>query len=97
LAAYRVIEEAISNSLKHGQARKVLVRLELTNLELANTDLHLSIHDDGNGFEVGAIQPGLGFATTGARVSVMNGHWTLESDAQGTRLMATLPTVAQRT
>jgi signal transduction histidine kinase len=91
LAAYRVIEEAISNSLKHGQARKVIVRLEL-----ANTDLRLSIHDDGNGFEVGAIKPGLGFATIEARVSIMNGHWTLESDAQGTRLMASLPTVSRR-
>jgi signal transduction histidine kinase len=87
-----MIEEAISNSLKHGQTSKVIVRLEL-----ANTDLHLSIHDDGNGFEVGAIKPGLGFATIEARVSVMNGHWMLESDAQGTRLMATLPTVAPRT
>jgi signal transduction histidine kinase len=96
LAAYRVIEEAISNSLKHGQARKVIVRLELANLEQMNPDLRLSIHDDGNGFKVGAIKPGLGFATIEARVSVMNGHWTLESDAQGTRLMASLPTVARR-
>ncbi len=106
LAAYRVIEEAISNSLKHGQARKVIVRLELANRELANRelanlehmnpDLRLSIRDDGRGFEVGAIKPGLGFATIEARVSVMNGYWTLESDAQGTQLMAVLPTVARR-
>jgi signal transduction histidine kinase len=39
----------------------------------------------------------LGFATIEARVSVMNGYWTLESDAQGTQLMAVLPTVAHRT
>jgi signal transduction histidine kinase len=83
LAAYRVIEEAISNSLEHGQASKVIVRLEL-----ANADLRLSVRDDGHGFEVGAIKPGLGFATTEARVSVMNGFWTLESGPTGTTMTA---------
>jgi signal transduction histidine kinase len=84
LAAYRVIEEAISNSLKHGQASNVTVHLERG----PDHNLRVTINDNGHGFEVGAIKPGLGFATIEARISIMNGHWTLESGRTGTTLTA---------
>ena len=42
---YRIIQEAIHNSIKHGKAKNIFVRL------MDNDDsLTLSVHDDGVGF-----------------------------------------------
>ena len=48
LSAYRVAEEALTNAIKHAQARKVAVKLE----QLKDGWLRVRVSDDGRGFDV---------------------------------------------
>ncbi len=49
-AVYRVCQEAISNSIKHGKAKTVSIRCRLD-----ESKLKLSIEDDGTGFSMGEL------------------------------------------
>src|SRR5439155_1282296 len=49
---YRIAQEAVSNAVKHGQARHVV--LALTTRQHSTT---LTTHDDGIGFQEGAHKP----------------------------------------
>ncbi len=86
LMAYRVLEETLGNSLKHASASQVIVKLEL-----GEQEMKLSISDNGQGFDISNVQPGLGFSAIEARVSIMKGKWTLETSSQGTTLKAIFP------
>ncbi len=49
-AVYRVCQESISNSLRHGKARKIIIRSSYH-----APSLFLSIEDDGIGFDMGKV------------------------------------------
>lgn len=88
LVAFRVIEEALGNVLKHASAQRATVWLGLE-----AHGLKLEVTDDGRGFEVGAQPPGLGLLCLGARVESAGGCWGIESQPGGpTRLWAQVPT-----
>ncbi|THF87843.1 GAF domain-containing protein [Deinococcus sp. KSM4-11] len=88
LVAFRVIEEALGNVLKHAEADSATVWLE----QEAGT-LRLDIMDDGCGFSPTHRLPGLGLLSLGARVESAGGRWGIESRAGGpTRLWAEVPT-----
>ena len=50
-ACFRVAQEALTNVVRHARARSVTVRLHQ-----ANGHLHLSVRDDGVGFDVAALR-----------------------------------------
>ena len=58
---YRVVMEALNNSLKHASANQVRV-----GLQVEGVDLVLEIVDDGSGFDVTGEQRGMGLNITGA-------------------------------
>ncbi len=89
---YRVIQEALSNAMKHAQASHI-------NVQLNNNDetLFLTIEDDGNGFDVGAIlkstkKEGHGMSNMMDRVSILGGNITFDSSPQfGTMISVEAP------
>ena len=90
---YRIIQEAFSNAVKHGQARQIRVRLASGERCVA-----LDICDDGTGFDVhrklrvvsGAVPFGL--ISIEERASFLNGVATIESAVgQGTRISVRIP------
>ncbi|MFJ2241488.1 sensor histidine kinase [Streptomyces sp. NPDC087859] len=89
LTAYYVVKEAVSNVLKHADARTVRV-------DLHHTDgvLSLSVTDDG----VGGADPtdgGTGLLGLRHRVSAYDGRLTVRSrPGEGTVVAVTLPTTA---
>ena len=90
IAAYRMLQEALSNVLKHANARHCNVTLG------PSADKHgltLVIEDDGRGFNPAAIGgQGLGLVGIRERVSALNGVFTVDATpASGTRLTITLP------
>jgi PAS domain S-box-containing protein len=91
---YRVASEALSNSLKHANARRVWVRLQ-TDL----SQVHLEIADDGCGFDPASSPPGgMGLNSMRARMSQLGGSLTLTSTlGQGTQvtLDLSLPTALE--
>jgi len=88
LVGFRVIEEALANTLRHAGAKHVQVRLGLDRDGL----LTIMVADDGRGFDPASAQHGLGFASVESRVAQVGGCWSIESTpGGGTRVLAELP------
>lgn len=87
LTAFRTVEEALGNVLKHARAERATVVLTLRPGEL-----RLEVTDDGQGFDVTRCPYGLGLLCLGARVESAGGRWGVESRVGGpTRLWAEVP------
>ncbi len=66
---YRIAQEAISNAVKHGRAKTIVI-----DLSVADDDLLLSIKDDGVGLPSNAGSgPGMGLRTMDYRARVIGG------------------------
>lgn len=94
-AAYRIIQEAITNVVRHAQASSCRIYLQ----RLVQTVL-ITIEDDGVGFDVGArasrgARDGLGLVGIRERAAQLRGSVRIESGpAVGTRLTIELPVPA---
>jgi signal transduction histidine kinase len=91
ICLYRVLQEALTNVAKHAQAGQVWV-----NLWADETAVHLSIADNGVGFQeqTAVTQPqtgGLGLLGMQERIELLGGRLELSSTGQGTRIVAHLP------
>jgi signal transduction histidine kinase len=86
-AVYRLIQEALTNVVKHAQARSVDVRVT------AEPDAKLSIEviDDGVGFDPGTPGAGFGLGSIRERVYLAGGSVDFESGPGGTAVRAQLP------
>jgi signal transduction histidine kinase len=91
LAAYRIVQEALTNIAKHAHATRCHVRL--TALEKR---LLVEVEDDGVGFVEDTDRPivarGLGLVSIRERAARLGGTFNiLSSPGTGTRLIVTLP------
>ncbi|MBW8781588.1 MAG: sensor histidine kinase [Verrucomicrobia bacterium] len=82
------VREAISNALRHGQARHIILRLHE-----GDNAVCLLVQDDGRGFDSSAVSgSGHGLANLRARAESTGGSLNLTSTpGAGTRLVITLP------
>jgi signal transduction histidine kinase len=86
-ALYRMVQEALTNVVKHAQARHVSI--VLTRGRGAITAL---IEDDGRGFDVGTAREGMGLDGMRERLGLIGGRLTIESrPGGGTTLIAKVP------
>lgn len=79
----RVVEEALSNAIRHGQASKIHVSVTSD----APTFVTIIVDDNGSGPRPGRAGGGSAFLE---RVS--GGHWSLKAISPGTRLTVVMPT-----
>ncbi|WP_373568712.1 sensor histidine kinase [Pseudomonas sp. efr-133-TYG-103a] len=90
VAAFRITQEAVTNMLRHAQAKNLLVRLQRQPEGLA-----LSISDDGAGFSPAqdpAQQGQRGMAGMAERASLLGGELTVDSaPGKGTHIHALFP------
>jgi signal transduction histidine kinase len=87
LTAYRVVEEALGNIVKHAAASRVDVILKLS-----SHGLTIDARDNGRGFDQHAARPGLGLGSIAARVGRVGGEWAISSGrGVGTCLSVVLP------
>lgn len=94
IALFRIAQEAITNIVRHANARRVKLRLEFKEKSVA-----LSVEDDGEGFapEKVPVSPetGRGFGLLGMkeRAELLSGTLTIDSQpGAGTRIHAEIPT-----
>jgi two-component system, NarL family, sensor histidine kinase DevS len=82
---YRIVQEALTNVVKHAQARNVTVLLVRR-----DGTMTAMIEDDGRGFDPDELcDDGLGFLGMRERVALLDGHLTIESSPDvGTTLVA---------
>jgi signal transduction histidine kinase len=83
---YRLVQEALTNVVKHAHASRVEV-----NITANDKWVTIEIVDNGVGFDVTARTEGFGVAGMRERVYLYGGSLEIESGEQGTRLLATLP------
>ena len=88
LTLSRILEEALTNVLKHSQASAVLVHLQQT-----DTALILTIRDNGQGFDVQSVADGMhvGLTSMRSRAIRLGGRLDIESSAEHTQIQVTLP------
>lgn len=89
-AAYRIVQEALTNVGRHSGARSAVVRV----LQAAGA-LTVTIDDDGAGM-AGAL-PGNGLTGMRERVAALGGTLTLHELEPGVRIEATFPTQEEGT
>jgi len=75
---YRLIQESLTNVIKHAEAGQVRVEL----VEAAGW-VNVSVVDDGTGFDTAQISPGFGLVGMQDRVGLVGGRVSVES-APGT-------------
>ena len=89
---YRVVQEALTNAVKHARAKSIWIRAWLK-----DNMLHCSIRDDGAGFDPQAVQAsgsrkGLGLVAMRERLSAIGGTlWIESSQRRGTEILIRLP------
>ena len=93
IACFRVMQEALTNVLRHARARAVEIRLDCVGGALC-----LSVRDDGIGFDVAAAEARaasgqtFGLLSMRERVSLAGGSFgCVSTAAQGTRIEVALP------
>ena len=89
IALYRIVQEALTNIVRHARATQVQIILE----RFADR-VKVTIDDNGTGFDLKqALQSGrLGLLGMQERVEMLNGKLTIESDAgEGTILVVEVP------
>ena len=86
-----VIQEAVSNCIRHGRAQEARV-----SLKVVKQGVRLSIRDNGRGFNQDAAKGiGHGLANMAARAQKIGGRFTVLSKMnEGTRIVLDLPKVA---
>lgn len=89
ISAYRIVQEATSNILKHAQASQVDIELQL---DAKAHRLSITITDNGHGFDPQQVAAGIGISGMRERVLVLDGEFELRSQiGGGTRIGISVP------
>lgn len=86
---FRVIQECLTNVIRHADARRVSIELEFSE---SQNGLKLTVKDDGHGFDVRNINLGFGLRGMKERVRSLDGDFKLDSEpGKGTVVTAWVP------
>lgn len=86
-AQYRILQEALTNAVKHGNARHAVVTI----VEQSKS-VTLTVQDDGLGFDPGEHPSGLGLLGMRERAELLAGELVVESaPGEGTIIAVVLP------
>ncbi|NVJ47436.1 MAG: sensor histidine kinase [Cytophagia bacterium] len=91
LQVYRIVQELISNILKHSEAKEATIQLIRNNDE---KKVNLIVEDDGKGFDPSApsLSGGIGLSNLKARVGKLNGQFHIDSGkGAGTSISIDIP------
>ena len=86
---YRLVQESLTNAIKHADATRARVAIEERDEAVL-----VRVEDNGRGFDAGAVSRGFGLAGMRERVELAGGELAIESrDGGGTLVRASLPAV----
>jgi PAS domain S-box-containing protein len=91
-AAYRIVQEGLSNAARHAGASRVVVELSQR-----GGSVEVRVSDDGRGFDPASGAPGFGLRGMRERVDLLDGRLRIESHpGRGTEVAAVLPAALPR-
>jgi len=85
-AAYRIIQEALTNVVRHADAHHTRI-----SLAASDTALTVTVADDGHGINDRGHDAGVGLASMRQRAEALRGTLRVDSNDHGTTVVATLP------
>ena len=86
-AMYRIVQEALTNAIRHGNARHIAIAIQDD-----HDTIGVTVRDDGDGFVPAAKTDGYGLLGMQERAELLGGTLTIESaPMQGTTVRAALP------
>lgn len=87
LQLFRIVQELISNMVKHAECTELTCLLRVTTTYAA-----LLFTDNGKGFDIGTTKTGLGLSNIESRVRVLDGRYRIKSQPDvGTRTLVLIP------
>lgn len=95
-AVYRIVQESLTNAVRHAGATRVAVAISRTRDETLGEAMRIVVADDGRGMAAtGGGNAGFGLLGMRERVEALHGRLEIESrPGAGTRVVATLPLAA---
>ncbi|HZN64960.1 MAG TPA: PAS domain S-box protein [Tepidisphaeraceae bacterium] len=75
---YRVAQEAVSNAIRHGKARRIVI-----DLSVSGGELRLTVTDDGVGLPDDLSGKGMGIQTMAYRARIIGGNLTVRRGTRG--------------
>jgi two-component system, NarL family, sensor histidine kinase DevS len=91
-AVYRLVQEALTNAIKHGRARRAVVEIKDD-----HTTVRVTVRDDGDGFDPTSKSNGFGLLGMQERAELLGGTVEIESaPGNGTAVRAELPAQRRR-
>ncbi len=84
--AYRIVQESVSNAVRHGRPHVVSIALAE-----AEDGVRLTVEDDGEGLGATGAQSGMGLKGMAERVQALSGKFTIENRERGVRVCVQLP------
>ncbi|MBI4006014.1 MAG: methanol utilization protein MoxY [Gammaproteobacteria bacterium] len=97
ISLYRIVQESLTNIVKHAQASNVDVKISLLNSHKHTQDasvnsVELIVQDNGRGFNIKTTQQGLGLLGMRERTEALNGTFRLTSKpGYGVRMRIVIP------
>ncbi len=86
-ALYRIAQEGLANIARHSQATQVNI-----NLDYSNGTVHMSVSDNGRGFDLAHKPPGVGLRSMQERAKMIKGQMKIEANpGQGTHIQINVP------
>lgn len=89
ITIYRIVQESLTNVVKHAHAQNVYVNLHIKESGAGNS-VSLEIHDDGKGFDPEMKMSGLGIRGMKERVHSLGGVFKITCN-KGTQIDLTIP------
>ncbi len=84
---YRIVQELLQNCAKHANAKNVSM-----DFSVQKAMLHITIADDGKGFDTSKGKRGIGMKNISSRIGKINGTWHINSKiGQGTVVHIEVP------
>ncbi len=91
-----MVQEALSNAVRHSDAERVVVRLGID-----GGHIRVEVVDDGRGFDRRAVErddgKGLGLIGMGERAALVGGTFEVETQpGRGTRVRVEIPLILEK-
>jgi two-component system sensor histidine kinase UhpB len=89
---FRVVQECLTNIVRHAQARQALIKLTIKPNETLGKTLWLEVSDDGQGCAADRLKTGFGLLGMRERIQSLGGEFNIQSSPQqGMKIIASIP------
>ncbi|WP_405605332.1 ATP-binding protein [Polaribacter sp. Asnod1-A03] len=89
ISVFRIIQELVTNIIKHAEAKNATI-----NISLYDKNLNIIIEDDGKGFDINKVNlnNGMGISSIKTRVTHLNGNFKVDSTlGKGSSIILDIP------